>query len=133
MATDFRQRGVPLDGIGMQMHLDLSFNRFYTLASFRKNLERFARLGLVVHITEMDVRLPDASPNSLNAQADLYKEVADICMQVSACKLLQTWGVTDRYSWISWFFPGYGWALLWDANYEPKPAYKSLQQVLLQP
>jgi len=133
MATDFRQRGVPLDGIGMQMHLDLSFNRFYKLASFRKNLERFAHLGLIVHITEMDVRLSDVSPDSLRAQADLYKEVAGICMQVSACKLLQTWGFTDRYSWVSWFFPGYGWALLWDANYEPKPAYKSLQQLMLQP
>lgn len=130
MASDFGRRGVPLDGIGMQMHVDLSFGRPANLASFRENLERFAALGMLIHITEMDVRLPAATPRLLAKQADVYKQVASICVQISNCKLLQTWGVTDRYSWISGFFPGYGWGLLWDANYEPKPSYMSLQQAL---
>jgi len=43
-----------------------------------------------------------------------------------ACKLVQTWGFTDKQSWIEGFYPGYGWALGWDSNYQKKPAYGSM-------
>jgi len=38
------------------------------------------------------------------------------------------WGFTDKYSWIPEFFSGYGWALPFDAYYNPKPAYYALQK-----
>jgi endo-1,4-beta-xylanase len=133
MASDFKLRGVPLDGIGFQMHIDLSFDTPSTLASFRSNLQRFAALGLELHITEMDIRLSDSSSASLNAQAQLYGEITTICRQYPACKVIQTWGFTDKYSWIPSFFPGYGWALLWDANYQKKPAYFSVRDALSSP
>ncbi len=130
MAQDFKTRGVPLDGIGFQMHLDLSFDNPSTLASLTSNLQRFAALGLTLHITEMDVRLPDSSTASLNAQAHLYGEITNICRQQPSCKVLQTWGFTDKYSWIPSAFPGMGWALLWDANYQKKPSYTSVHDTL---
>jgi endo-1,4-beta-xylanase len=40
--------------------------------------------------------------------------------------VFQTWGFTDKYSWIPYFFPGMGWALLWDENYRKKPAYSGV-------
>ena len=139
MARDFKQRGVPLNGIGFEMHLDLSFDDRDALASLSSNLQRFAALGLKIHITEMDVRLPNAGPDSLtsqadlhplNLQADLYQKITAICLRVSSCKVLQTWGLTDRYSWIPWFYPNYDRALLWDANYQKKPAYNAVLRVL---
>jgi len=130
MAQGFKVRGVPLDGIGFQLHLDLKFDTPAMLASFTANLQRFAALGLEIHITELDVRLNDLTPASLSAQAKLYGEVTRACVEQAACKVLQTWGFTDKYSWIPSFYPGQGWALLWDANYHTKPAYYSVMSAL---
>src|SRR5215470_3202833 len=94
------------------------------------NFQRFAALGLEVHITELDIRLSDSSTASLNAQAKLYGELATICVRQPSCKVFQTWGFTDKHSWIPQFFPGMGSALLWDANYQKKPAYASVNKAL---
>ena len=131
MASDFKKRGVPLDGIGFQVHVDLSFDKPATLDSFRKNLQRFANLGLEIHFTELDVRLADSTPASFETQAHLYAEIVKTCLAFPACKMVQTWGVTDKYSWISSYYPGLGWALLWDSDYARKPAYFALRDALL--
>ncbi|MFI5071874.1 MAG: endo-1,4-beta-xylanase [Terriglobales bacterium] len=130
MAQDFKTRGVPLDGIGFQLHIDLTFDNPATLASVTSNFQRFAALGLELHITELDIRLQDSSSTSLAAQAKLYGEIAAICLQQPSCKVFQTWGFTDKYSWIPGSFPGWGWALPFDANYQKKPAYTSILNAL---
>jgi len=130
MAHDFKTRGVPLDGVGFQFHVDLTFDNPNTLSSVASNFQRFAALGLEIHITELDIRLSDPTASSLNAQAKLYGELATICVQQPSCKLFQTWGLTDKHSWIPQFYPGMGWALLWDANYQKKPAYLSVNKAL---
>jgi endo-1,4-beta-xylanase len=131
MARDFRKRGVPLDGIGFQTHVSLNFDNPEELASYARNLKRFARLGLDLHITELDIRLNDPSAASLNRQAKLYAEITKLCLKQKRCKLLQTWGFTDKHSWIPGFFPGMDWALMWDANYQKKPAYAAVQDALI--
>ena len=130
MAQDFKARGVPFDGVGFQFHVDLAFDNPNTLSSVASNFQRFAALGLEIHITELDIRLGDSTSASLNAQAKLYGELAAICVQQPSCELFQTWGFTDKYSWIPQFFPGQGWALLWDGNYQKKPAYSSVNKAL---
>ncbi len=126
MAADFKKRGVPLDGIGFQTHITLKFDDPAKLASYAKNLDRFAKLGLEVQMTEVDVRLSDDSAGSLAAQAKLYGEIAALCVQQPACKAFQTWGFTDKHSWIPGFYKGQGWALLWDEQYRKKPAYEAV-------
>ncbi len=130
MAADFKKRGVPLDGIGFQTHITLKFDDPTKLASYAKNLERFAKLGLEVQMTEVDIRLSDNSPSSLAIQAKLYGEIAALCVQQPACKAFQTWGFTDKHSWIPGFYKGQGWALLWDEQYRKKPAYEAVRQAL---
>jgi endo-1,4-beta-xylanase len=130
MAQDFKTRGVPLDGVGFQFHVDLTFDNPSTLASVASNFQRFAAIGLEIHITELDIRLQDSSAQSLAAQAKLYGELATICVQQPNCKVFQTWGFTDKYSWIPGFFPGFGWALPFDLNYQKKPAYTSILNAL---
>jgi len=130
MAKDFKKRGVPLDGIGFQNHVSLRFDDPAKLASYARNLERFAKLGLDLHITELDIRLTDSSQASLAAQAKLYGEIATVCVQQPACKLIQTWGVTDKQSWIPLYYKGQGWALLWDDKYQKKPAYAAVHDAL---
>ena len=130
MAKDFKKRGVPLDGIGFQTHITLKFDDPAKLASYERNLQRFADLGLDLHITEVDIRLGDSSPASFAAQAKLYGEIANLCVQQPKCKLLQTWGFTDKHSWIPSFYKGEGWALPWDDEYRKKPAYAALLDAL---
>ena len=133
MAKDFKKRGVPLDGIGFQTHISLKFDDPAKLASYAKNLERFATLGLELDITELDIRLGDSSPASFGAQAKLYGEITALCVQQPACKLLQTWGFTDKHSWIPNFYKGrQGWALPWDDKYRKKPAYSAVHDALAQ-
>jgi len=131
MAKDFKVRGVPLDGIGFQMHVDLSFDDAAKLKSMGENIKRLSDLGLIVHITELDVRIKSNDAANLAAQAKLYGEIVGLCLQQPSCKLIQMWGVTDKHSWIPGVFKGYGWALLWDDNYAPKPAYDAFLKALV--
>jgi|SRR5580700_1874604 len=134
MAKDFRSRGVPLDGIGFQVHVNLKFNNAEAMASFARNLKRFSDLGVEIHITELDVALDSGDPASFAAQADGYRKVTQICLQTPTCRVLQTWGFTDKYSWIPSYSHGkQGWALPFDAHYSKKPAYDSTLKALQAP
>jgi endo-1,4-beta-xylanase len=133
MVRDFRQRGVPIDGVGYQMHIA---NLHADVASISANIGRFTALGVQVHITEMDVALPvDASGNAraedLERQADIYREIAAACLSHPGCTAIQTWGFTDKYSWIgSHSKHTQGAALPFDRDYRAKPAYATLRKAL---
>ena len=133
MVRDFRQRGVPIDGVGFQMHIA---NLRADAASISANINRFTALGVQVHITELDVALPvDANgnprPEDLQRQADIYREIARACLSHPGCTAIQTWGFTDKYSWIgSHSKRTQGAALLFDPNYHAKPAYEALWSAL---
>jgi endo-1,4-beta-xylanase len=133
MVGDFRQRGVPIDGVGFQMHIE---NLRADVASISANIKRFTALGVQAHITEMDVALPvDASGSpraeDLQKQADIYREIATACLSHRGCTAIQTWGFTDKYSWIGWHSKHtQGAALPFDRNYEAKPAYVALRDAL---
>ncbi len=127
MARDFRNRHVPLDGIGFQLHVNLGFDNPTNLRSFSENLDRFAKLGLELHFTELDIALDSPSPENLARQADLYGKIAAICVRNPSCKLFQTWGFTDKHSWIPEFSKGkQGYALPWDSDFRPKPAFSAI-------
>jgi endo-1,4-beta-xylanase len=133
MVRDFRRRGVPIDGVGFQMHIA---NLHADVASISANIHRFTALGAQVHITEMDVALPvDSNGNArledLQLQADIYRQIANACLTHPGCTAIQTWGFTDRYSWIgSHSKHTQGAALPFDRDYRAKPAYAALWNAL---
>lgn len=133
MVRDFRRRGVPIDGVGFQMHIA---NLHADAASISANIARFTALGVQVHITEMDVVLPvdangNASPEDLQRQANIYRQIAAACLAHRGCTAIQTWGFTDKYSWIgSHSKHTEGAALPFDREYRAKPAYEALRKVL---
>lgn len=120
------KRGVPIDGIGLQMHIDTRAPP--QLAALAANIRRLGQLGLQVHITEMDVRCQP--PCDLNLQADIYAGIAAECLkQSSVCSAFTTWGFTDLHTWLwTYLNPQHVnmMPLLYDVNYTPKPAYASL-------
>jgi endo-1,4-beta-xylanase len=131
MLKDFKARGVPVDGVGLQMHIfNLSTKDISTLTA---NIARLAALGLEVHITEMDVGIPiDAKGRLLNradlsTQADIYCFVMKACLEQPRCTAVQTWGFTDKYTWVTDYTKGQkGAPLIFDQDYAPKPAYRAL-------
>jgi endo-1,4-beta-xylanase len=129
MVKDFKQRGVPIDGVGLQMHISsLDFDT----AAVAANIARLTALGLQVHITELDVSLPldlngQAESDDLQRQAAVYRGVVRACLQNLGCTGVQTWGFTDKYSWIGSHSHGSrGAALLFDRTYKPKPPYAAM-------
>jgi endo-1,4-beta-xylanase len=129
MVKTFKKRGVPIDGVGLQMHISrLDFDT----AAVAANIARLTALGLQVHITELDVALPidsagQARHEDLQRQADVYRGIVRACVQNSGCTAIQTWGFTDKYSWIGSHSHGTrGAALPFDRTYKPKLAYEAI-------
>ena len=129
-------RGIPLDGVGLEMHLDenMQFDNNtppWTAQSIAANIQRLASLGLKVQITEMDVRLPlPATASELAAQSAIYQNVSSVCAANPNCESFLTWGVADAYTWIPAAYPGFGAPLLFDAQFHEKPAWTTLNTVL---
>jgi endo-1,4-beta-xylanase len=129
LVKGLKERGVPIDGVGLQMHLSLKTAP--TAEELAANIKRLVALGLDVHITEMDVRLPEpATEHDLQTQARIYATVAGTCVRTPGCKALLTWGVNDAHSWIPGYYRGLGAALLFDRESKPKPALAAIEEAL---
>ncbi len=123
------QNGVPIRGVGLQGHLDLSAPP--RVEDITANLARLAALGLDVYFSELDIRIQGPTTETkLFDQATLYGAIAGACAASPNCKAIGLWGFTDKYSWIPSFYPGYGDALIFDNQYLPKPAYQTLLDTL---
>jgi endo-1,4-beta-xylanase len=130
MVKSMKEQGIPIDGIGLQTHINI----YYTEANnMKNNMIRLGKLGIDVHITEMDVscaryneKCTIWSDTEKEMQAQVYAAVLQACLDSSYCKSFQTWGVSDNFSWIG----VNNHPLLFDENYLPKPAFYALLDTL---
>ncbi len=113
MVQDFKNRGVPIDCVGLQSHFTGGSN--YP-SNYRTTLSSFAALGVDVHITELDIR---------NAPADAYRNVVNDCLAVARCKGITVWGIRDSDSWRSSESP-----LLFNGSGQKKSAYDAVLAAL---
>jgi endo-1,4-beta-xylanase len=133
LVRDFVERGVPIDGVGLQAHFTLNSIDNDAIA---ENIQRIGELGLQVQITEMDVRfMGESTETILQQQAADYYAVMDVCLSSPYCTAFVTWGVSDRFTWLRddnlGFFENQAVApLLFDDDYQPKPAYFALVDLL---
>ncbi|MBZ0290768.1 MAG: endo-1,4-beta-xylanase, partial [Anaerolineae bacterium] len=134
--SDLLARGVPIHGVGLQMHIragHTSERRLYSESSISENISRLGALGLQVHITELDVKHVGASTAEILAlQALDYQRILDVCVSNPACTAVITWGFTDKYTWLSDVYNPDSAPLLFDTAYQPKPAYTAMIEVLNQ-
>lgn len=134
MVTSMVARGIPIDGVGMQMHVTGSGAQKWDApdaAALAEQMARYEAVGLDVELTEMDVRLPTpATEEGLQAQAEAYRLAGETCVAAPNCTGITVWGFTDAHSWVPSTFAGWGAACLWDENYRTKPAYGALRQGL---
>ena len=130
-------RGVPIDGVGFQMHVDTTSP---TVADIRSNIERYAALGLRVNISELDVTVCEVDGSTsakLEAQRVRYDGIVRACIDEPGCDGITVWGLNDQQSWLNDFAPcgagqtGTPSPLLFDPSYQPKPAYQAVLAALL--
>lgn len=125
-----RERGVPVHGVGLQMHVDIANPP--DPAAVAANVRRLAALGLEVQITEMDVSLKNGTGSleeRLSTQATVYQQMFRVCLNAPNCTAFVVWGLSDRQSWLSEEFSEDA-PLLFDRAYRPKPAYDALRDLL---
>ena len=69
---DLKERGIPVDGVGMQLHLDATLN--YSEEAIRQNVQRYNDLGVEVSFSEVDVRIPVDKVNEIYNLGLIYSE-----------------------------------------------------------
>lgn len=126
LVRDLRKRGVPVGGAGLEAHLS---TRTGSGARLPETLRRLEALGVETAVTELDVRVEDKG-GDLDDQARVYGRAASACRERPSCRTLAVWGFTDRSSWVSERFPGWGRATLTDDQGRPKPATQAMKTAL---
>jgi endo-1,4-beta-xylanase len=132
-------RGVPVDGVGLQMHVgtpqgDAPGGHVVNATLVQQNIARFGALGLKVHVTEMDVKCADpCGAEDLQKQAGVYGALLEACLRnKGVCVSYETWGFTDAVTWLTGkrcptesCHP-----LPFDEQYKAKPAVAAMLAVL---
>lgn len=127
-----KAKGVPIDGVGLQAHLDLGKGKLYR-AGIQGLLRDIAGLGLDVVITELDVAeantsLPVARRDSL--VADETRRYLDIVLEFNNVIGVTTWGLSDSYSWLQTQNSRANRGLPYDADWQPKPMHEAIWTAL---
>lgn len=72
MTKGMLARGIPIDGVGLQMHLKSGYSADM-VEGIRENMKRLGALGLEVHVTELDISIDgDATDKALEEQVSGY-------------------------------------------------------------
>lgn len=132
--NEIRAKGARVDGIGTQMHLN--WNTPY--AGIDAMFKKLAATGLKIRVSELDVRVNPANVGGFAFtdafaayQADMYNFVVSSYMRhIPAAQQagIAVWGVADKDSWR--YNDGRDFLLLYDNNYNKKPAYAGFLQAL---
>jgi endo-1,4-beta-xylanase len=116
IVRDLRKKGVPFDGVGHQVHTRLGASA----ADVDRALQEVAALGLINHVTELDVSLYDdpgscwenetgcqrdygspVPPALLSQQALLYRQLFAVFAAHPTLKSVSTWGISDAHTWLT--------------------------------
>jgi hypothetical protein len=113
-----------VDGLGWQLHMkpEDALGGELVLA---ERMQWAAELGLKNFVSELDMPIAEGEA-ALAAQGEAYKRLAEIWLAHNNGGWFQTWGVTDKYSWLG----AEKRPLMFDELAEPKPAYIGVREAL---
>jgi len=107
LLEQLKHRNVPIHALGMQAHLWGGETRF-SAAKLSRFLESVASLGLKILVTELDVTdklLPQDEAIRDRIVAGAYADYLAVLLDQPAVIAILTWGLSDRYTWLSEFEP----------------------------
>jgi len=136
-----KKSNTPVDGVGIQAHLDLSKGPINqrNLANF---LQDIADMQFDIVITEMDVLEKDRAAPIAVRDVRVAQEAGaylDVALAQKAVKGVITWGLSDRFSWLQ--TPAQmadadrapaslNRGLPYDGNLDAKPMYDTIRKAL---
>ena len=128
LCKGLKEKGL-IDGIGMQGYYGVDYPAMNAIES---SIMRFAELGVEIHLTELTVSVDEETEEQFEAQAKRYGNIffmlrnRDIEGGGSAnITNVTLFGLIDHYH------PNDTTnARLWDSNYQPKPAYHKVHNIL---
>lgn len=152
LVKQIQEAGIRIDGVGIQGHWHLGKVPFEEI---EKSILEYAALGVKVMFTELDIEVlprdftgaevsqrvknqndPTLNPYTAGLPENIQKQLADDYAKLFKLFLkhkdkierITFWGVNDTQSWLNgWPVPGRtNYPLLFDRNYQPKPAYYSV-------
>jgi endo-1,4-beta-xylanase len=139
LVADLQAEGVPIHGVGMQAHFKgggVGRQAVPTPRQVKQQIHRLGKLGLVVHFSEMDVRVGTFDTPALRdaAQTQIYHDIIAAALSEPALEAIYFWGFTDKHTWIHEFYDDADeedeTPLLFDKHYRRKPAYYAVRQAL---
>jgi endo-1,4-beta-xylanase len=112
LVRDLQARGIPIDGVGHQMHSNIQFP---SAQSVRDTINLFAGLGLENQITELDISIYTNSSEAftdyaaipterLVQQGYLYRDFFQIFRQLQESGHITSvtfWGKADAHTWLT--------------------------------
>jgi endo-1,4-beta-xylanase len=133
-------RDVPITGVGFQMHVLVDWPDVSVIEQAMRNV---ADRGLKVKITELDVRVNNPYNSSApvysslteeaaSRQKERYNEIVAAYLRAVPASLragISVWGVWDADSWLN-TADNPDWPLLFDDNFQPKPALQGFADAL---
>ncbi len=102
-----KSKGTPIHALGIQAHLS-GDETIFNPQKFRNFLSKVASLGLKILITEMDVtdkNLPLDVAVRDHIVAGVYEDYLSAALDEKAVIAVLTWGLSDRYTWLTEFEP----------------------------
>ncbi|OUM63649.1 glycoside hydrolase family 10 protein, partial [Piromyces sp. E2] len=93
--ADMKKRNIPIDGVGIQYHV--SVQKQPQLSKITNLIGKYCKLGLEVHITELDVSCQGAcnTGNERSKQGEVFSNALKACLSNSCCTGFLVWGVGD--------------------------------------
>ncbi len=103
-----KSKGVPVQALGIQSHLYGAALDQLNPKRLRAFMRDIANLGLKILITEMDV-IDQQLPSNIEVRdrivASAYEDYLSIVLDQPATIAVLTWGLSDRYTWLSSYAP----------------------------
>jgi endo-1,4-beta-xylanase len=151
-----QSQNIPIHGIGLQGHWGLDYPG---LKELDESLQKYTETGLKIMVTELDINvLPfpnpgvgaditqnielrrelnpyeNGLPDSMQVRlSDRYRDIFKILIKYKKhISRVTFWGVHDGVSWTN-YWPVRGrtnYPLLFDRNYQPKPAFHEIIQLV---
>lgn len=150
MIDDFQTRGIPLDGIGFQMHVCLNYPSASAIAA---SMQKVVDKGLLVKITELDVAINQPYCDNYPAnRVNVFTETVALAQKKRYCDIVEAyldtvpveqrggitvWGSNDGATWLDDLYRNQfdnqkiSWPLLFDSNYNDKPALRGFADALM--
>lgn len=129
-----KARGVPIDGVGIQLHIDAAFPP--KKEDMIWNFRRFAALGTPVYITEFDVnssKVVGSREQKQQLEARIAADAVRACVESQACASFTVFGMTDVAGIPKLYAYNRARSYLFSNRYEPSPMFYSFREAWIRP